>query len=557
MCGKEIDPQRALVSDRLVIIRLEGSPPGRAFLRRIIYLTLKLKYKSHRACRVRITVEARKDFLMWKEFLAKCNWSAINKEQVWQDNADIQLFTDASGSQGLGGYFQGSWFEGVWPNHVSELSPSITWMEFFPIVAAVSVWGKEFAGKKVVFRSDNQGVVAIISKQTYPCPDIMRLGRHFVLQCMECEHIFPLTSYPGGRKWNCRCFIPLPGLPNPKAGTRRRGIGGGVTTSSLESVAAEAQSLLQASLAVSTHRVYQRSTDAFIDFRYKFGLQQYWLAPCGHMVAFISALSLEGKAPSTIISYIAGVAYMHKVNNWQDPTKSLIFIIQKLIEGSKKLNGRPDGRAPLTLNVLVDVLNTLHKVCSSTNETLLFRSAFSLTFFWFFLRVGETGSWQLGTGQILLAVSLPYLTLHWWVQGKGLYKSVSRSLKLKKRGRSTTIIINRGASSQVCPINALERFLDVRPVSSGPLFIHMDKSPPTRFRFQSVLTSTLAQAGYPAERFKTHSFRIGTATTAAMCGFNSDSIKVLGRWRSNAFRVYIRLEELCTPSWQKSNNFCL
>ena len=61
------------------------------------------------------------------------------------------------------------------------------------------------------------------------------------------------------------------------------------------------------------------------------------------MVAFISALSLEGKAPSTTISYIAGVAYMHKVNNWQDPTKS--FILQKSIEGSKRLNGSSVARA--------------------------------------------------------------------------------------------------------------------------------------------------------------------------------------------------------------------
>ena len=323
----------------------------------------------------------------------------------------------------------------------------------------------------------------------------------------------------------------------------RRGIGGGDTTSSLESVAAEAQRLLQASLAVSTHQVYQRSTDAFIDFRYKFGLPQYWPAPCGHVVAFISALSLEGKAPSTIISYIAGVAYMHKVNNWQGPTKS--FIIQKLIEGSKRLNGRPDGRAPLTLNVLVDVLNTLHKVCSSTYETLLFRSAFSLTFFGF-LRVGELTTWnRADTSGRAIAISDIALA----GAGEGASHVRIRFSKTDQRGRSTTITINRGASSQLCPINALEKFLDVRPVSSGLLFIHMDKSPLTRFQFQSVLSSTLAQAGYPAERFKTHSFRIGAATTVAMCGFDSDSIKVLGRWRSNAFRVYIRPEELCQPSW--------
>ena len=182
---------------------------------------------------------------------------------------------------------------------------------------------------------------------------------------MKLQMLYPFSKTPDSESWHQR----------PRHW-------GGDTTGSLESVAAEAQRLLQASLAVSTHRVYQRSTDAFIDFRYKFGLQQYWPVPCDHVVAFISALSLEGKAPSTIISYIAGVAYMHKVNNWQDPTES--FIIQKLIEGSKRLNGRPDGRAPLTRNVRVDFLNTLHKVCSYTYETLLFRPPFSLTFFWVF-----------------------------------------------------------------------------------------------------------------------------------------------------------------------------
>ena len=106
-------------------------PSGRAFLRRIINLTLKLKCPSHR---VRITVdmvEARKDFLIWKEFLAKCNGSAIIPEQVWQDNADIQLFTDASGSKEFGGYFQGSWLGGGGPiMSVSFPHPSLGWNFF-------------------------------------------------------------------------------------------------------------------------------------------------------------------------------------------------------------------------------------------------------------------------------------------------------------------------------------------------------------------------------------------------------------------------------------------
>ena len=83
---------------------------------------------------------------MWQSFLVNCNGAAIIPDQIWLDNADIQLFTDASGSVGFGGYFRGSWFQGRWPDQVTEASHSIAWMEFFPIVAAVELWGIVWVG---------------------------------------------------------------------------------------------------------------------------------------------------------------------------------------------------------------------------------------------------------------------------------------------------------------------------------------------------------------------------------------------------------------------------
>ena len=168
-------------------------------------------------------------------------------------------------------------------------------------------------------------------------------------------------------------------------------------------------------------------------------------------------------------------------------------------------------------------------MCSSTYETLLFRSAFSLTFFFWFLRAGEstTRNRADASGR---AIAISDIALAG--PGEGALQVRIRFSKTVQKGRSTTITINRDASSQLCPINALKSFLMFVQSPPAPLFIHMDKSPLTRFQFQSVLTSTLAQAGYPAERFKTHSFKIGAATTAAICEFDSDSIKVLGRWES-------------------------
>ena len=70
-------------------------------------------------------------------------------------------------------------------------------MEFFPIVASVVLWGDSLKGKRIFIRSDNQAVVAIINKQTSRCPDIMKLVRFFVLQCLKLSLSFKARHIPG------------------------------------------------------------------------------------------------------------------------------------------------------------------------------------------------------------------------------------------------------------------------------------------------------------------------------------------------------------------------
>lgn len=299
---------------------------------------------------------------------------------------------------------------------------------------------------------------------------------------------------------------------------------------------AESERLLQASLADGTHTVYQRGVSAFEQFRGKFGLALTWPAPCSQVVAFISSMSLEGKAPATISSYLAGLAFKHKINGWDDPSKA--FIVQKLVEGSRRLNGSSDGRAPLTLSILRDITSVLSRVCASNYEYALFCAAFTLAFF-AFLRVGEfTAKSKSDKGRKIIAISdVSFIG--------GLKMQVTlRYSKTDQLGRSSILTIYPGGDAQVCPMAALSKFVAIRPKCQGPLFIHMDQTPLTRFQFQSILSRALEVSGHSASRFRTHSFRIGAATTAAMCGFNSEDIKRLGRWKSGAFMLYIRPSEL-------------
>ena len=48
-------------------------------------------------------------------------------------------------------------------------------------------------------------------------------------------------------------------------------------------------------------------------------------------------------------------------------------------------------------------------------------------------------------------------------------------------------------------------------------------------------------AGFKPEDYAGHSFRIGAATMAAACGVPVDTIKTLGRWKTQAYQLYVRL----------------
>jgi hypothetical protein len=167
-------------------------PPGRAFLRRLIDMQRGVKQPWYK---IRLTAGAKADLRMWAIFLKHFNGSAIFMDQSWLSDQDVQLFTDSSGAIGFGGFLDTDWFQGKWPQHVSK--HSIAWLELFPIVVAIVLWGNRLKGKRIILRCDNEAVVCIINKQTSKCPLIMKLLRFFVLQCLKNNLAFSARHVPG------------------------------------------------------------------------------------------------------------------------------------------------------------------------------------------------------------------------------------------------------------------------------------------------------------------------------------------------------------------------
>ena len=166
--------------------------PGRAFLRRLIALTHGLTKPHHR---VRLSVGARLDLMVWLDFVRNFNGVSQFLSTAWEDS--VELFTDAAASIGYGAYFQGKWVQGRWPPGVLENLPSIVFLEFFPLLVAVLCWGPLLANRRVKFCSNNLAVVHIVNRQSSLCERIMHLVRLFVLHCLRFNIIFKAVHVTG------------------------------------------------------------------------------------------------------------------------------------------------------------------------------------------------------------------------------------------------------------------------------------------------------------------------------------------------------------------------
>ena len=125
--------------------------PGRTFLQWMIDLTSSVRNRFHH---IRLNKEFFKDLNMWKAFLAGWNGHSFFLDSTITPSPDMDLYSDAFGTIGIGGYFKGKWFQGRWPPHMQlskDRGISIEWQELFPIIAAPVICFPYFSGKRIQF----------------------------------------------------------------------------------------------------------------------------------------------------------------------------------------------------------------------------------------------------------------------------------------------------------------------------------------------------------------------------------------------------------------------
>lgn len=175
--------------------------PGRSFISYLIKLSTTVKKLHHR---VYLNKEYKEDIHMWLLFLRQWNGISMFYDINWTTTYEMELYTDASSTIGFGAYYHGYWFAVKWPKFLlneiqttSDKAVSMAFMELYPIVAAVVLWGEQWRAKKILFYCDNLATVNIINKGRSKALHIMKLMRKLTWLAACCNFTFHAEHVPG------------------------------------------------------------------------------------------------------------------------------------------------------------------------------------------------------------------------------------------------------------------------------------------------------------------------------------------------------------------------
>ena len=246
---------------------------------------------------------------------------------------------------------------------------------------------------------------------------------------------------------------------------------------------------------------------------------------CIDLLYFIAHLCNQALSAATITGYVSALSSLHKMNNLADPAATAI--VQKTLQGVRKSGTGGDIRLPITPRLLSLMYERASMALGNNYDVLLVRAVI-LTAFHGFFRLGEL----VVKGDAHKVVQLSGVR---YTEG-----GAELTLPSSKTTSGPVKVSVACEASAPCPVAAIKAFVQVRGRMPGPLFAHPDGSAYLHNQFHTRLVAVLSVCGLDPGFYKGHSFRIGAASEAARRGYSDAQIRLMGRWKSDAFRVYIR-----------------
>ena len=109
------------------------------------------------------------------------------------------------------------------------------------------------------------------------------------------------------------------------------------------------------------------------------------------------------------------------------------------------------------------------------------------------------------------------------------YHLLIKASKTDPFWRGATVKLSISKDCILCAVGALDHLLAASPSRQGPVFHFQNGTPLTRQNLNILIQELAGRSGIPPERYSSHSFRIGAASTAAAAGIPDWKIQALGR----------------------------
>jgi len=293
---------------------------------------------------------------------------------------------------------------------------------------------------------------------------------------------------------------------------------------------------IRRSKAPATQRAYESGFGSFALWCHQHGLESLPAEP-DTVALYLTALAEQDAAVATLRIRLVCIAQAHKAAGFPPPTQS--ETVRRTMSGIARTKGsRQRQVTPLRLSGLKAMLKA-----TPEDDLLAIRDRAVLL-------LGFAGGFRRSE---LAALDTADCTL----VEEGVDVLIRWS-KTDQEGEGRTVSIPRGRHPETCPVIALQRWLSIGDIRSGPLFrrIRPNGRPGTKRRdplgiarddritpqgIARVVQRAAARAGLDPAEFAGHSLRAGFATEAAARGASERAImRQTGHKSVEMVRRYIR-----------------
>jgi hypothetical protein len=296
--------------------------------------------------------------------------------------------------------------------------------------------------------------------------------------------------------------------------------------------------LLWSGLAPETRAGYSSATNSWEAFCALQSVQPY-PAQQPHLGEWIARRAfgtpnMRQVSPSTLSNYVSALRSKHVDFGYPTTVFNDPFL-KRLLAGARSLfPQKKKEKLPITRDILAKIVTG-----GRSKQDINVDAAFTVAFAGF-LRMGE------------ISYTAAELRSKAFIHTKATRGDVSIAkdqssmvLHLKRSKTDTThsgvkIRISAQPGDPLCPVAAMVRLRNRDPQpDSAPLFT-LNAKPFTKDSVRAILQTRLLDAGIRPDGYTNHSFRRGAAQHARDCGFAEAQLGLLGRWTSNAVKLYYK-----------------